>query len=161
VVGAKGHGAISVLRIQGVVLVASFVSASSMFGLLTLRRYRPMIIASSSALVLNVVLGVILIPELGARGGALADVVTETVVALGLTITLIRALPLSGISASVIPPILLAAGAGALVILLPIGSVARAVLGSLVYFGVLLLMGSIPDEVTAAARRLRHVRTAA
>src|SRR6202035_3463408 len=45
----RGHGAVSVLRIQGVVLTASFVSVSSMFGLLALRRYRQMLVATSSA----------------------------------------------------------------------------------------------------------------
>jgi O-antigen/teichoic acid export membrane protein len=152
------HGAISVLRIQGLVLTASFISASSMFGLLALRRYRPMLIASSSALVLNIVLGLILIPALGARGGAIADVLTETVVALGLTVVLIRAMPRHGITASVLPSVLLAAAASGSVSLLPVDSVVQVIAASIIYFGMLALMGTIPDEVMSAARRLRVLR---
>ena len=154
----RGHGAVSVLRIQGVVLTASFVSVSSMFGLLALRRYRQMLVATSSALLLNIGLGVILIPDLGARGGAIADVVTETAMALGLTVALTKAVPRHGISASVVPAVILAAAFASAVWLLPIGAVASVVLATVIYFGILLIMGTIPAEVTKAARRLPTVR---
>jgi O-antigen/teichoic acid export membrane protein len=156
--GQSGHGAVSVLRIQGLVLTASFVSASSMFGLLALRRYREMLIASSSALVLNIALGLTLIPSLGARGGAIADVATETVMAAALTVALARALPRHGITAAIVPSVLLAAAVGASVWLLPVGAVVSVVLATVLYFGVLLIMGTIPDEVTNATRRLRTAR---
>jgi peptidoglycan biosynthesis protein MviN/MurJ (putative lipid II flippase) len=129
-----------------------------MFGLLALRRYRQMLTASSSALVLNVALGLILIPALGARGGAIADVATESVMAVAVTWALIRALPRHGISPAIVPSVLLAAGLGASVWLLPIGAVASVVLATVLYFGALLTMGSIPEEVTNAARSLRAVR---
>lgn len=153
--GHRGHGAVSVLRIQGIVLTASFVSVSSMFGLLALRRYRQMLVATSSALVLNVALGLILIPSLGARGGAIADVATEILMAVGLTAALMRALPRHGLTAAIFPSVLLAATIAASVWLLPVGAIASVVLATVLYFGVLLIMGRIPDEVTSAARRLR------
>jgi len=156
--GHRGHGAVSVLRIQGLVLTASFVSTSSMFGLLALRRYREMLVATSSALVLNVALGLVLIPSLGARGGAIADVATETVMAVGLTVALIRALPRHVITVVTIPPVLLAAAIAAAVWLLPVGAVVSVVLATIIYFGVLLIMGTIPDEVISAAQRLRAAR---
>jgi O-antigen/teichoic acid export membrane protein len=158
VAGGTGRGAISVLRIQGVVLTASFISTSSALALISLRRYRPMIIASSSALALDIALGLALVPSLGARGGALADVITEALVAVGLTAVLMRAVPLHRIRASVVPPVLLAAGLSATVLLLPIGSVARVLLATIIYFCVLLLAGAIPEEVTQAARRLGALR---
>src|SRR5205807_5857718 len=103
--------------------------------------------ATSSALVLNVALGLILIPALGARGGAIADVATETVTAVGLTVTLMRALPRHGISASIIPPVALALAVAATAWLLPVGAVASVLLATVLYFGVLLPMGAIPNEV--------------
>jgi O-antigen/teichoic acid export membrane protein len=158
VAGNGGRGAISVLRIQGLVLTASFVSASSMLGLLAVRRYRAMLIASSCALVFNVMLGLILIPGLGARGGAIADVVTEVVVAACLTAALMRAVPHHGITPSVLPPVALAAVLAAAVVFLPVGAVAHVILASGIYFAILLRTRTIPEEVTGAARRLRAQR---
>jgi O-antigen/teichoic acid export membrane protein len=156
IAGAQGRGAVAVLRIQGIVLTPSFVSTSSALGLISLRRYRPMIITSSAALALNIVLGLVLVSALGARGGALADVLTEAVVALGLTLLLIHEEPGHQIRASAFPPLALACALSASVELLPIGSVARVIAGTIIYFGVLLLMGAIPEEVIGAWRRVRQ-----
>jgi O-antigen/teichoic acid export membrane protein len=158
IAGHRGHGAISVLRIQGLVLTASFVSASSMFGLLAIRRYRAMLIATSSALVVNIVLGLILVPALGARGGAIADVATEALVAAGLTLVFVRSVPRHTVASSVVPSVALAGVIAAAVWLLPVGSVARVLLATVIYFGILLLMGTLPEELTNAARRLRTAR---
>jgi Na+-driven multidrug efflux pump len=115
-----------------------------------------MIITSSAALALNIVLGLVLVSALGARGGALADVLTEAVVALGLTLLLIHEEPGHQIRASAFPPLALACALSASVELLPIGSVARVIAGTIIYFGVLLLMGAIPEEVIGAWRRVRQ-----
>lgn len=159
IAGSKGRGAVSVLRLQGAVLTASFISTSSALGLISLRRYRPMIIASSCALVLDVALGLLLIPTLGARGGALADVITEGLVAIGVTAALMRATPLFRIQPSAVARVVFAAALSTCVLLLPIGAVPRVVVASLLYFGVLLAAGAVPDEVVAAARRVRRLRT--
>lgn len=158
IAGSQARGAVSVLRIQGVVLTVSFISASSALALISMRRFRPMIAISASALALNVVLDLLLVPSLGARGGALADVLTETIAAVGLTAIVIRAVRPRRTAASVAPALLLAAGLSATVLLLPIGSVGRVVAATAIYFGVLLLTGSIPDELTNAARRVRASR---
>jgi O-antigen/teichoic acid export membrane protein len=158
VAGTSGHRAIPVLRIQGLVLTASFVSVSCMLGLLALRRYRPMLIATSAALVLNVALGLLLIPTLGARGGAIADVATETMVAAGLTVALIRALPRRELSAVVVPSVILAVATATAVLLLPLGTILQVILATIVYFGILLIAGTIPDEMINAARSLRTIR---
>jgi O-antigen/teichoic acid export membrane protein len=157
--GAHAHGAVPVLRIQGLVLTASFISAAGMLGLLALRRYRPMLIATASALIVNVALGVILIPVLHAQGGAVADALTETFVALGLIVTLRRMLPQPRLRVSVLPRVVLAGGLASAVWLLPIGAVARVIVASLIYFGILVATGAIPEEVTKAARLLDGVRS--
>jgi O-antigen/teichoic acid export membrane protein len=157
--GSQARGAISVLRIQGVLLTVSFVSTSSAFNLVSLRRYRPLVIASTGALALNIVLALVLVPALGARGGAIADVITEAVMAIGLSAVLIHAVPEHQIKATIVPPLILASALSATVLLLPVGSVAHVLVATIIYFGVLLLTGAIPDEVISAARRLRALRT--
>jgi O-antigen/teichoic acid export membrane protein len=152
--GSHGHGAAAVLRLQGLVLTATFVSASAMFGLLALRRYRAILVANSCALVLDVVLGLALIPALGARGGALADVVTEVVVAVALTFALIRALPRRSINAAALPAVAIAGVLASVLWLVPIGALARALLASGVYFLTLLVLGAVPEDVMRAARRV-------
>lgn len=159
IAGSQGRGAVSVLRIQGIVLAVSFIFTSNALSLVSLRRYRPLMIASSSALVLNILLALALVPALGARGGAVADVVTEAMAAIGLTITVIRAVPAHNIKPSLAPPLALACAAAAVVLLLPIGSLARVIGATIIYFGTLLRAGAIPHEVIHAARRLRVMRT--
>ncbi len=73
----------------------------------------------------------------------MADVLTETVVAIGLTVVLMRAVPRLQIRTSVVPSLVLASALSATVLLLPVGSVAHVIGASVIYFGVLLLMGTI------------------
>jgi O-antigen/teichoic acid export membrane protein len=161
IAGSHGRGAVPVLRIQGLVLIVSFVSTSSALSLVALKRYRPLVVASSSALLLNIVLALILVPALGAKGGAVADVVTEAVAAIGLTVTLIRALPEHHITLAFVPSVVVACAASGVVLLLPIGAVAQVIGATGIYFGTLFFAGTIPDEVVDAARRLRMMRTQA
>jgi O-antigen/teichoic acid export membrane protein len=152
VAGKQGHGAVSVLRIQAAVLTVSFISASSALTLISLRRYRPMIVATSCTLILNVALDLAFIPGLDARGGALADLIAEAVAAVALTAIAVRALPRHRASAAIVAPLLLATVAAGAVVFLPIGSVAHVVAATLVYFGVLMLTRSVPVELLRAAR---------
>jgi O-antigen/teichoic acid export membrane protein len=154
IAGHRGHGAIAPLRIQGLVLTASFISTSCMLGLLALHRYRPMILATSCALMLNLALGLALIPALGARGGAIADVVTEAFVSVGAMFAFLRCAPRS-VHSSVIPAVSLATGLGVAVALLPVASVVRVIVATLIYFATLLAAGAIPDELTDAVRAPR------
>jgi O-antigen/teichoic acid export membrane protein len=153
--GGQARAAVSVLRIQGVILTASFVSTSNAFNLVALRRYRPLVIASASVLALNIVLTLVLVPAFGARGGAVADVISEAVMAIGLTAALMHAVPQHQIKASLAPPLLLASGLSATVLFLPVGSATQVIAATIIYFGVLLLVGAIPDDVIGAARRVR------
>lgn len=155
IAGSQGYGAVSVLRIQALVLTLSFISTSSSLGLVSLGRYRTMIFTSASALLFNIALGLVLVPALAARGGALADVITELAVAIGLTAALIRAVPAHAIRASVALPLLLAASLSAAVLLVPVAPIARVLAATVIYFGALLATNTIPTEVTTAARRVR------
>jgi O-antigen/teichoic acid export membrane protein len=157
IAGHKGHAATSVLRIQGIVLAVSFISSASAIGLLSLRRYRPLLVTSTLALLVNVLLAIVLIPVLGARGGAVADVLTETAVAIGLSVSLGQALP----RLRPAPPFLLLVGLACslslAVWLIPVGEVIRVIAATVLYFGILLRAGVIPQELIRAlpgARRL-------
>jgi O-antigen/teichoic acid export membrane protein len=154
IAGSQGRGAVPVLRIQALALTLSFISTASALNLISLRRYRLMIIASSSALAFDIALALALVPTLGARGGALADVITEVLMAIGLTGALMRSVPQHQIKASVVWPVLVASALSATVLLLPIGSIGHVIGATIIYFGLLLLMGVIPDDVIAAMRRL-------
>lgn len=156
--GRQAQGAVSVLRIQGLVLTVGFLSTSNAFHLVSLRRYRPLLISSACALAFNVLLALALVSALGARGGAVADVVTELIQATALTAVVMRAVPDHQIKASFVPPLVLALALSAPVLLLPIGPLAQAIAASIIYFGVLLLAGAIPDEVISAVRRVWAVR---
>lgn len=158
IAGSQGQEAVSVLRIQGLVFTVSFISTACVFGFLSLRQYRPMMITSSSALLLNIVLSLIFIPVLGARGGAFADVITETVEAIGLTIILTRAVPRYRIPVSALPVAALAAALASSVLLVPVGSIARVVGASVIYFGILLFTDAIPSDVLDVAQRLPVMR---
>jgi O-antigen/teichoic acid export membrane protein len=156
--GSQARGAVAVLRIQGIVLTVGFLSTSNAFHLVSLRRYRPLLISSASALAFNILLALVLVAALGARGGAIADVVTEVIQATVLTAVVMHAVPDHQIKASFVPPLILAVALSASVALVPVGSVAQVIAATIIYFGVLLLTGTIPDEVIAAARRVRAMR---
>jgi O-antigen/teichoic acid export membrane protein len=161
IAGSQGQGAVPVLRIQGLVLLGSFVSTSSALTLVSLRRYRALIIVSSCSLVLNILLGLLLVPPLGAEGGALADVLTETLAAVCLTGILIRAVPRHQITIAFVPAVVLACVVSAVVLLLPIGTVAQVIGASVLYLGTLILTRTIPVEVIDAVRRLKPMRAPA
>jgi O-antigen/teichoic acid export membrane protein len=150
-----------VLRIHSLMFIVSFLFTAGAMYLVSIRRYRPLLIAASSALAFNIVVALILVPDLGAHGGALADVITEAVAAIGLTAVVVRAAPRHRVAPSFVAALVLACAASALVLLLPIGSLAQASGATVIYFAVLLAAGAVPREVIDAARRLGRVRASA
>jgi O-antigen/teichoic acid export membrane protein len=156
--GSHARAAVPVLRIQAVVLVVSFLSTASAFQLVSMRRYRPLLVASACGLAINILLAMVLVSALGAEGGAIADVVSELLLASGLTVVVMRVAPGHGINARFLPPVLLASALAATVLLLPVGSLVRALAATVIYFGVLGAARAIPDEVLAAARQVRALR---
>jgi O-antigen/teichoic acid export membrane protein len=157
IAGSQARGAVSVLRIQAVILTVSFVSGAMAFNLVSLQRYRPLLIASVAALALNIALALVLVPALGARGGAIADVIAEACMAVALTAAVVRAVPQHQVNAAIAPPLILASALAVAVALVPVGAIARVGAATIIYFGVLALAGAIPDEVLSAAGRARAV----
>jgi len=161
IAGSQGRGATPVLRIQGLMFTMSFVFTAGALYLISIRRYRPLVIASASALALNVILALVLVNELGAEGGAIADVVTEAVAAGGLTVVVLRSLRGHPLTLRFAGALGLACAASGATVLLPIGAIGRACAATIIYFSILLGTGTIPRELLEAARRLGRTRAAA
>ncbi len=148
VAGTKADPSIEVLRIQGLALIATFVAFACGYPLLTLRRYRPVLLINLGALVLSGVLTLALAPSLGARGAAIAALIAETGLAVGEATVLVRSERLMRLPLSAIPVAALAGGVGAASgVILPIPPLLGVLVASLVYFIVLRLLGRFPHEV--------------
>ena len=150
VAGNAGKPSVPVLRIMGIGVTATFVVASWGFVLLSLRRYRQLVIANVSALALALTLSVILIPELHAKGGAITTAVLELFLAISYVVMLIRD--------GIVPPphfawrfaLALALGMGVGALLLYVHAVLAVAVGSAVYFAALWLLRAIPSELIDA-----------
>jgi O-antigen/teichoic acid export membrane protein len=148
VAGPEYAGAAAALRIEGGVLLASFVLAGWGFGLLALHRHRVMLLANLAALAVSAILTVILARADGARGAALASVCGETTLALLYLVGLIRGSPELRPELRAAAKIVLAAIPALAVALVPGMSQLLQPIAALAVFAVLiLLMRAVPSEV--------------
>jgi O-antigen/teichoic acid export membrane protein len=146
-------GAARMLQIQVWSLVPLALGSTVAFGLLSLRRQRDLALANSLALVAVLTAGGALIAEYGGEGAAVAGVVAETVLLLGLVAFLRRAEP------SVVPRLrfawrpLTALGAGAATLLVPLPEWIDGLAAGSAFLVVALLISAVPPEVLEALRR--------
>jgi O-antigen/teichoic acid export membrane protein len=153
-----------VMAILAATIVANFFSYLAWYALLAGRRERRRVPAVMAGLALNVALGVVLIPDHGARGAAIALIVSDAfmvgwllwvvhrqVVALRAGAVLLRAVP--------------AAVAATAVALLPLpgGGLLTGLAASAAWIAVLLatryIRGEEWEPLLAPLRALRHSRT--
>jgi len=144
------------LRIQGVGIVATFVIAACAFPLLSLRRYRAMLVSNIVALGVSASLVSALIPSLGARGAAIGAAAGEAALALLVAVVLIRAIPQLRLRLDVVA-VAAAAGAAALAagLALPAPSLVQAIVAAFVYLAALKLMRRLPPEAHQLVRGFR------
>ncbi len=149
--GAEAAPAAPVLRLQSITLVQAFTGSALAFALLSLRRHREIMLASSVALVVTVTGAFVLVPVAGARGGALSTVLGELVLGVALVVALRRAEPDLRLPIAVVPKVALAAVVAGGVALLP-GLPDGVGLGlfSVLYFAILGVLGALPGEIRAA-----------
>jgi len=142
-----------VLQIQAVALMFSFAATTVFYALLSLRLHRTILVIACSALVVNIVLAATLGAAHGATGAAYATLASEVVgVAIGFFV-LRRSHPAVVPSLGVIPKVALAGAAAALVALVPgLPSVVDAVIGCVIYVGVVWAVRAVPDELLEAVR---------
>jgi len=151
--GGKADPAISVLRIQGLAVTATFFSVACGYPLLARSRYRGVLAANLIALVIAGVLTVVLAPALGANGAAIAAAIAETGLAVTEAVMIMRGPEAIRLPLGILPVALLAGAVGAVVpIWTGIEPILGAVAGSLLFFGVLRLCGRFPDEIRELLR---------
>lgn len=150
--GAQGDLSVPVLRVQAPAVLATFFAVASAFPLLALRRHKEVLVANAAALVVGVVGTALLAPPHGAVGTAAATLMAEVVLGIAMTIQLHRVDRAVPLPLRTLPVVLLAAGTALLLLLAPIPSVLQGVIGTVVFFGVLGLLGRIPVEVLEALR---------
>jgi O-antigen/teichoic acid export membrane protein len=88
--GARLHGGATVLRVLAVTVATTFIAFGMGAALLVLRRYRALLVVNGIALAVVLAGGLLLVPDHGARGAALAAVIGELVMVAGQALELRR-----------------------------------------------------------------------
>jgi O-antigen/teichoic acid export membrane protein len=151
--GSAYAAAADPLRIQSVAIAGAFMTQLGTFALIAVQRQRALVVVNLLALVVVVVLGCTLIPLWGANGAALAASVGEVVLATAALTMVARARPALRPDLRYVPKLLLAAGVGALCVLLPVPAIVAAIAALLVYVLVAWLLRAIPLELIEALVR--------
>jgi O-antigen/teichoic acid export membrane protein len=137
-------------------LIGSFVAMPCSLGLLSLGRYRQMLIGNGAALLTTLVATVVLAKLDGAQGAAIATICGESVLAAALLAGLARSGRRHQIDGRVAAKLVTAGACTAPVaLLLDIPSVLRASAAATLYVALVLISRSLPRDVFAAltARR--------
>lgn len=148
VAGSEYGGAIDVLRIQGGVLALTFVIVTWGYTLLAARRHRAVILSNVAALLVVAAGVLILAPSHGAKGAAIATVLSEASLAIGYGFAIMRIDPAMRPRLGRVSRLLLAVAlAIAVGWLVPVPAVAATVIGASLYMVMLLLFRVVPDEI--------------
>jgi O-antigen/teichoic acid export membrane protein len=147
--GAEFEPAGNVLRIQVVALLFIALYQIWTVALVALGRQRQLIFTNAVGLLAVAVFAAVLVPPLGAKGGAIAsvsaDVVLSGLIYWRLHISTGRVTVRTGFLVRVA----VAALAGGAALLLPIGDIPAAILGAIVFLGVGFAVGMVPKELHA------------
>jgi O-antigen/teichoic acid export membrane protein len=151
VLGGQFNDAVPVLQLQALALLGSFFVATGLYTMLSLERFRALLVASALAAVTSGALTLVLVPELGAEGAALATAAAELVLAIGVVVAIRDVVrPGLGTLARALPGIAGMAGVGLLV---DAHDVVVVLLGSAVFWAAALACRAVPPELLAAVRR--------
>jgi O-antigen/teichoic acid export membrane protein len=148
VAGPHYAGAVDVLRIQGLALIASFVVAGWGFALISVERYRSILLVNAAALIVSCVLTLILATTHGATGAAVATVFGEVTLAIGSLVALTRGHPEFRPPLPIILKVAFAAApAAAIALASDLPSLARALLALALYGVLIILTRATPKEI--------------
>jgi O-antigen/teichoic acid export membrane protein len=155
-VGGK-PGSVLPLRIMGVGAGATFIVASASYVLIAQRRMRALFAVNLGVFALAIAASTVLIPRLGARGGALCSAGLEftLLAAYGLLLRRDRITPAASFLGRYAGALALGFGAG--LAGLEIHPVVAVAAGSTVYFATLWLTHAIPNELMDAIPSWRRV----
>ncbi len=158
--GGGAGPSVAVLQIQGIAIAVSFVASAWSFGLLSLARYRDVLLITSTGVVTVFTLTLVLEPLLDAQGTALAIVGGDSVQSLLAFLILRRRVEGLRFPVRVGVRVVAAAGLGFLTLLVPgLSPLLRTVIAAVVYCAALVALGAIPEELAHAfAERYRERR---
>jgi O-antigen/teichoic acid export membrane protein len=146
--GDEYAGAVGVLQIQCIALVTIFVAGAWTTTLVGMGRAQALAVSTGIGLVAVLVFGAILIPPLGAEGGAIAAVLADIVFCAAAYVALRRAGPgrelppgpLLRICAAALPALLVALAS-------PFPALADAVIVALLFPALAAAFGGVPPEL--------------
>jgi O-antigen/teichoic acid export membrane protein len=157
VAGPRFAPATTVLRIQGFALIATFMGAVLGYALLSLARYREVLVINLTVLLVSGVLTGVLASKYGAVGAASATTAVEVLYTGILAVAVVRAGVRPQVSIGGMPRAALAALLGALAMVPPdLPNIARPVLAVSVYCAALLVLGAVPRELLDQIPRLHR-----
>jgi O-antigen/teichoic acid export membrane protein len=159
IAGPEFASAAGVLRIQGLAMIASFLTAGWGFALISIKRYGSLLAANAAAFAVSCALTISLAATHGARGAAIATLCGESTLAIGSLLVLVRGRPELRPSFAVIPKVVLAGAPAVALALLPgLPSLVRAVLALLLYGLLIALTRAVPQEILELVPRPRRTR---
>lgn len=145
--GAEFEPAGDVLRIQVVALLFIALYQIWTVALVALGQQRQLILTNALGLVAVAVFAAILVPPLGAKGGAIASVCADAVLAALIYWRLHRSIGKVTVRSGFLGRVGIAALLGAAALLLPIGDIPAAILAAAVFLGVGIAVGMVPKEL--------------
>ena len=150
--GDSFEDSIPVLRIYGGALAFACVALTFGFVFVSIHRHAVLLVAAIAALTISVGLTVALVPVMGAEGGAVATLVVEA----GIAVMYAWALFARGdfkLELGTVARVAVATAAAAALALIPaLGPALLVTLGTAVFFGVLWVLGGVPEEIFEALR---------
>ena len=154
VAGPGFDPSVNVLRIQAAAVVFTFLLATWGYALLSLGRYAALLVTNAIGLAVSATLTLALAPSHGALGASFAIVAGEAALAIGYAVALMRRRPELRVELQIVPKVAAAAGAAALMLLIPgLGDPARLVLAAMIFAAVALAARAVPAELWEAVTR--------
>ena len=150
--GPQFEPSTDVLRILAVALFPSFVFGVWGFALLSLGRYRSLLIANGVALLASAAITLALGTDYGADGAAFATLLGDACLAVGSAIVLMCGHREFRVSLELLPRVALAVGLAATVLLIPGCSGDRSLtLAVVIYIAAVVVLRAVPEEIPSAA----------
>lgn len=156
--GAEWADAAGVLQIQGLAMIASFLTAGWGFALISTKSYRGLLVANAAALATSCTLTLLLAGPDGARGAAIATLCGESVLCLCSCVALAKGNRRFRPPLAIIAKVALAAApATALALYTGVPSILRALLAIAAYGVVIAATRALPREVLDLIPRRRRL----
>jgi O-antigen/teichoic acid export membrane protein len=163
VAGNAYAGAVPVVRVQSLALLFTSVLTGWAFALLSLERFRGLLIANAVAFTVSCVLTIALASANGARGAATASLCGELVLASGYLAVLLRSHPEMRLRARptfLLKVLVATLPTAVLMLATDLPSVLMAIAGLATYGALLLVMKALPPELADSLLRRRSANRA-